>query len=116
SLDASRQRLRGADAAAAATQGNLTLSEKLRGLGEADGLQLADVRLALVESELDREQARLAHGLAFVALYKALGGAPLPASAEDAACSALPRRDADAARGASRAGCTDTTPARTAER
>ncbi|MGH8116759.1 MAG: efflux transporter outer membrane subunit [Rhodanobacteraceae bacterium] len=116
SLDASRQRLRGADAAAVATQGNLTLSEKLRGLGEADGLQLADARLALVASELDREQARLAHGLAFVALYKALGGAPLPASAEDGACAATRPPNGGAPQGAPPAGCTDTTPARTAER
>jgi outer membrane protein TolC len=50
----------------------------LQGLGQADGLQLADAKLALTESRLDREQARLAHGLAYVALYKALGGAPLP--------------------------------------
>ncbi|MGN6789546.1 MAG: efflux transporter outer membrane subunit [Rhodanobacteraceae bacterium] len=77
-LHASGQRLRSADAAAAASQSGLALSEKLRGFGQADGLQLADARLALSESELDREQARLAHGLAYVALYKALGGAPLP--------------------------------------
>src|SRR6185312_6319848 len=47
-------------------------------------LQSADAKLALSESELDREQARLAHGLAFVALYKALGGAPLPEEADNA--------------------------------
>jgi outer membrane protein TolC len=50
-------------------------------LGQADGLQLADARLAATASELDRVQARLAHGLAYVALYKALGGAPLTAPA-----------------------------------
>ncbi|HKV66323.1 MAG TPA: efflux transporter outer membrane subunit [Rhodanobacteraceae bacterium] len=77
-LHASGQRVHGADAAAAASQSSLSLSEKLQGLGQADGLQLADAKLALTESELDREQARLAHGLAYVALYKALGGAPLP--------------------------------------
>lgn len=77
-LHASRQRLRSVKAAAAASQSSLALSEKLKSLGEADGLQLADAKLALNESELDREQARLAHGLAYVALYKALGGAPLP--------------------------------------
>ena len=77
-LHASAQRLQSADAAASASQNGLTLSEKLQGLGQADGLQLADAKLASTESELDREQARLAHGLAYVALYKALGGAPLP--------------------------------------
>ena len=79
-LHASGQRLGSADAEAAASQNSLSLSKKLQGLGQADGLQLADAQLALTESELDREQARLAHGLAYVALYKALGGAPLPAA------------------------------------
>jgi len=83
-LHASGQRLQSADATAGASREGLALSEKLQSLGQADGLQLADARLALTESELDREQARLAHGLAFVALYKALGGAPLPAT--DAGC------------------------------
>jgi outer membrane protein TolC len=69
-------------------QDSLHMSEKLQGLGQADGMQLADARQALAESDLDREQARLAQGLAYVALYKALGGAPLPA--EDAACAAGP--------------------------
>ena len=77
-LHAAGQKLHGADAAASASQQGLALSEKLQDLGQADGLQLADAKLALSESELDREQVRLAHGLAFVALYKALGGAPLP--------------------------------------
>lgn len=79
-LHVSGQRLQNADTAAAASQTSLSLSEKLQGLGQADDLQLADAKLALTESELDREQARLAHGLAYVALYKALGGAPLPPS------------------------------------
>lgn len=77
-LHASGERVHGAAAAATASRNSLSLSEKLQGLGQADGLQLADAKLALAESELDREQARLAHGLAYVALYKALGGAPLP--------------------------------------
>jgi outer membrane protein TolC len=77
-LHASRQRVHSANAMATASQTSLSLSEKLQGLGQADGLQWADAKLALTESELDREQARLAHGLAYVALYKALGGAPLP--------------------------------------
>lgn len=83
-LHASRQRLQHADAAAAASQQGVALSEKLQGLGQADGLQLADARLALSEAQLDREQVQLAHGLAYVALYKALGGAPFPAE-DDAA-------------------------------
>jgi NodT family efflux transporter outer membrane factor (OMF) lipoprotein len=77
-LHASGARAHSAAAAADASRNGWSLSEKLQGLGQADGLQLADARLALTESELDREQARLAHGLAYIALYKALGGAPLP--------------------------------------
>ncbi len=77
-LHASVQRVQHADAAASVSRRGLILSEKLQGLGQADGLQLADAKLALSDAQLDREQARLAHGLAYVALYKALGGAPLP--------------------------------------
>jgi NodT family efflux transporter outer membrane factor (OMF) lipoprotein len=83
SLQASVQRVKGASAAAGAAQASLAMSEKLQNLGQADGLQRADAQLAFTDSELAREQARLAHGLAYVALYKALGGAPLPAN-EDA--------------------------------
>lgn len=79
-LHASTERVQGARAASAASQDSLSLSEKLQGLGQADGLQLADAQIAFTESVLDREQARLARGLAYVALYKALGGAPLPSS------------------------------------
>ncbi|WIG56668.1 MAG: RND efflux system, outer membrane lipoprotein, NodT family [Rhodanobacteraceae bacterium] len=82
-LHASDARVQGANAAATASRNSLSLSKKLQGLGQADGLQLADAQLALTESELDREQARLAHGLAYVALYKALGGAPLPEESDE---------------------------------
>ncbi len=77
-LHASGERARHADAAAAASRRGLQARERLQGLGQADAMDLADARLAFTEAELDREQARLAHGLAYVALYKALGGAPLP--------------------------------------
>lgn len=77
-LHASGQGVQGADAAAAASQKALGLGEKLQRLGQADELQLVDARVAFTDAELQREQARLAQGLAYVALYKALGGAPLP--------------------------------------
>ncbi|HJU26799.1 MAG TPA: TolC family protein, partial [Rhodanobacteraceae bacterium] len=86
-LHASETRLQGADAAAAASRRALDLGEKLQRLGQADELQLVDARVASADAELRREQARLAHGLAYVALYKALGGAPLPAATVDAATS-----------------------------
>lgn len=82
-LQASGQRAQAAATAASAAQSGVSMSEKLQRLGQADGLQLADAQLVFTDSELDREQARLAHGLAYVALYKALGGAPLPAADGD---------------------------------
>lgn len=77
-LHTSEGKLQRANDAAAASQEGVSLSEKLRSLGQADGMNLADARLAATQADLEREQARLAHGLAYVALYKALGGAPLP--------------------------------------
>lgn len=77
-LHASVQRAAATRKAATASQASLDLSEKLRGLEQADGLQVADATLATTAADLDRVQARLAHGIAYVALYKALGGAPLP--------------------------------------
>jgi NodT family efflux transporter outer membrane factor (OMF) lipoprotein len=104
SLHASGERVHGAAAAATASQNSLSLSEKLQGLGQADGLQLADAKLAFTESELDREQARLAHGLAYVALYKALGGAPLPKD-DGAGCSAPLSQAGGSVRNAANEGC-----------
>ncbi|HJR10413.1 MAG TPA: efflux transporter outer membrane subunit [Rhodanobacteraceae bacterium] len=102
-LHASRQRTQSAVTAATASQESLALSEKLQGLGQADGLQLADARLAFTGSELDREQARLAHGLAYVALYKALGGAPLPDGGMS--CPAPLSRGGGSPRNAANGGC-----------
>jgi NodT family efflux transporter outer membrane factor (OMF) lipoprotein len=78
SLHASGQRVQYANTAVGAYERGLSLSKTLQGLGEADAMDLVDARLALSQSELGRVQARLEYGLAFVSLYKALGGAPLP--------------------------------------
>jgi NodT family efflux transporter outer membrane factor (OMF) lipoprotein len=48
-------------------------------LGLADGVELADAQAAWLETRLALNQAQEAHALAFVTLYKALGGAALPA-------------------------------------
>lgn len=48
-----------------------------RGLGLADGLDQATATIALVQSRLELLDAEQAQALAYVALYKALGGAPL---------------------------------------
>lgn len=77
-LHAADQRLKHADAATHATHRSLLLSEKLHALDEADQTNLATAELALGHQQLAQVQARLQRGLAYVALYKALGGAPLP--------------------------------------
>src|SRR5690348_13379406 len=69
-----------ADEAAAALQDSAVLSAKLRRLGQADDLDVADARIAAAKAQADAEQAREHQGVAFIALYKALGGAPLPES------------------------------------
>lgn len=84
-LHASAQRLRAADTAAAAAQQGAQLSAKLQSLGEADAIDTSQATAADIQSDVAREQARLAYGLAYVALYKALGGAPLPDATHAAA-------------------------------
>jgi len=52
----------------------------LRRLGLADGTDLATATTAKAEAEIELAQAQQERSLAFIALYKALGGAPLPAT------------------------------------
>jgi NodT family efflux transporter outer membrane factor (OMF) lipoprotein len=47
-------------------------------LGLADGFDRATSSAALVQARLEVSQAEQARNIAFIALYKALGGAPLP--------------------------------------
>ena len=54
----------------------------LRRLGLADGLDQASAHAALAQAQLDLAQAEQERSIAFIALYKALGGAPLPPSAK----------------------------------
>lgn len=89
-LHVTREQLEHADAAVATSQRSVTLSAKLQARGESDQMDLIAAKLALGQVELAQARARLQHGLAFVALYKALGGAPLP------------QHDGDAARAATR--------------
>jgi NodT family efflux transporter outer membrane factor (OMF) lipoprotein len=78
SLNAADLRLEHVDTAVAASQNLLAMSKTYLALGEVDQMGHIDAQLALSQSQLEGVQARLQHGLAFVALYKALGGAPLP--------------------------------------
>lgn len=65
----------------AATQ--LRTQAKLQALGLASALQRLDAERELQRLEADLSASRLDRGIMFVALYKALGGAPLPASADE---------------------------------
>jgi multidrug efflux system outer membrane protein len=47
-------------------------------LGLTDGISHADSASAVLQAKLQLAQAQEAHSLAFILLYKALGGAPLP--------------------------------------
>jgi NodT family efflux transporter outer membrane factor (OMF) lipoprotein len=58
--------------------GTVEMTKRLRKLGQADDLDVADARMAAARAELDAEQASERADIAFIALYKALGGAPLP--------------------------------------
>jgi NodT family efflux transporter outer membrane factor (OMF) lipoprotein len=49
-------------------------------LGLADAAELAAATIAKAEAEVELAQAQQERSLAFIALYKALGGAPLPAA------------------------------------
>lgn len=51
----------------------------LRRLGLADDIDRVDSTAALLQAQLESAQAQQERSIAFIALYKALGGAPLPA-------------------------------------
>lgn len=52
----------------------------LRRLGLADGFDRAAAKGAVLQAQLELSQAEQERSIAFIALYKALGGAPLPAT------------------------------------
>lgn len=89
-LEAAGQRVQHAATATAASQQALDLDKKLLALEQADQMTLAAARLDLCQDQLTQVKARLKHALAFVALYKALGGAPLPAGPIGARATAPP--------------------------
>ena len=62
---------------AALEQGDASIQAALR-LGLADGIARADSSTALLQAKLQLVQTQEAHSIAFILLYKALGGAPLP--------------------------------------
>lgn len=78
-----RQRERAADLsrAVAGYEKSDAATATLRRLGLADGIDGADAKSALLQARVELAHAEEARNLAFIAVYKALGGAPLPPSA-----------------------------------
>src|SRR5579883_145458 len=67
-----------ADESAQALQRSARMTSRLRELNQVDDVDVADANAAWWKAQLDAEQAREREGVACIALYKALGGAPLP--------------------------------------
>ena len=68
-----------AEQAVQALDGNAAAQQKRIDLGLSSGLDLQDAFIAQQNAQLELVSARAQHDLAYVSLYKALGGAPLPA-------------------------------------
>lgn len=64
--------------AARALDDSAAAIDKRRGLGLSSTLDLQDALIGQQRAQLDLISARAEHDLAYVSLYKALGGAPLP--------------------------------------
>jgi outer membrane protein, multidrug efflux system len=67
-----------AERAAHALDGNATALDKRRRLGLSSTLDLQDALMAQQQARLELISTRAERDLAYVSLYKALGGAPLP--------------------------------------
>ena len=77
-LQQAHQRETLAEQAAQALDGNVTALAKRRSLGLSSTLELQDAVIAQQNAQLALVAARAERDLAYVSLYKALGGAPLP--------------------------------------
>nr|WP_255682897.1 efflux transporter outer membrane subunit [Dyella sp. 2HG41-7] len=67
-----------AEQAAQALDGNVTALGKRRNLGLSSTLEVQEATLAQQNAQLELVSARAERDLAYVSLYKAMGGAPLP--------------------------------------
>lgn len=81
-LDEQRKRAVDLDRAADALGRNDEAVATLRRVGLADDVDRETAIVTHLRAELDASDAEREHDLAFVALYKALGGAPLPPAGE----------------------------------
>ncbi|RUL74084.1 TolC family protein [Dyella choica] len=77
-LQQTRVRETWAQQAAQALDDNVSALNKRRSLGLASTLDLQDATIAQAKAQLELVSARAERDLAYVSLYKALGGAPLP--------------------------------------
>lgn len=77
-LQQTRMRETAAEQAAQALDHNAAALEQRRGLGLASTLELQDAVIAQQHAQLELASARAERDLAYVSLYKALGGAPQP--------------------------------------
>lgn len=79
-LAGARERVDALARAAAALERAEGSAATLRRVGLADDVDRAAARSAALRAELDAAEAENARNLAFIALYKSLGGAPLPSA------------------------------------
>ncbi|WP_230474617.1 efflux transporter outer membrane subunit [Dyella monticola] len=77
-LQATHQREIAAEQATQALDGNVTALDKRQRLGLSSTLDVQDALIAQQNAQLELVSARADRDLAYVSLYKALGGAPLP--------------------------------------
>ncbi|MEO6688261.1 MAG: efflux transporter outer membrane subunit [Dokdonella sp.] len=77
-LERQRERLAALQRARESLERSDVSSETLHRLGLADSIELATSRSTLLQARIEIVQAQQQCDIAFVALYKALGGAPLP--------------------------------------
>lgn len=77
-LQQTQQREDLAEQAAQALNDNMSALDKRRSLGLASTLELQDATIAQQNAQLALVSARAERDLAYISLYKALGGAPLP--------------------------------------
>ena len=79
-LDAQQARMTSLRTAVAAHERDAHSTARARNLGLADDVDQAVTAVALIQSQLELLDAEQARNLAYIALYKSLGGAPPPAA------------------------------------
>ncbi|MDH0863608.1 efflux transporter outer membrane subunit [Mitsuaria sp. GD03876] len=94
SLARAGDRVEALGSACEAVERRLGSQATLQGLGLSSRYDRLELRRLDFQAQADLASARHARSTAFIALYKALGGAPLPPVDEEAQAAAAPRADA----------------------